>query len=203
MVHVSLRAGLSKREVEQGPREAWLWRQSTLGCRAGVQLSIFACSRSYSPTLLCFFFCPGLDQGCPRSPGQGGCSTELSPLHLWGPLPCTHGMLHKCLTMKAERGGQPLPFLCHPLKQNVGEPHLSPTTTGCGYRNQGPLQAGLAGIPVPHPQPNPHQQWQWRRDKARRLRLGPGWKPAWNCQRRLRCQQGAEGKYSLPPGLGP
>lgn len=115
--------GCPRREVEQGPREAWLWRQSTLGCRAAVQLSIFACSPSYSPTLLCFLFCPELDQGCPRGPGQGGCSTELSPLHLWGPLPCTQGMLHECLTTKAERGGQPLPFLCHPLKQNVGEPH--------------------------------------------------------------------------------
>ena len=153
------------------------------------------------PTLLLLL--PRAGPRMPKEPWTGRMlhraltSASLGPtsLHTWD--------APQVLDNESWRGGQPLPFLCHPLKQNVGEPHLSPTTTGCGYRNQGPLQAGLAGIPVPHPQPNPHQQWQWRRDKARRLRLGPGWKPAWNCQRRLQCQQGAEGKYSLPPGLGP
>ena len=134
------------------------------------------------PTLL-----PLLPRAGPRmhkGPWTGGCSTELSPQHLWSLLPCTQWMLHDCLTTKADKEGQHLPVLCHPLKQNVGEPHLSPTTTDCGFRNQGCPQAGFgqdACGPPPPPTNSTSGAWtrpedlDWANDGSQHGNARGGW----------------------------
>lgn len=143
--------------MEQGPQRSLALEAEHSGSSCGgaaQHLCMLTQLLTYT-TLL-----PLLPRAGPRmhkGPWTGGCFTELSPRHLWSPLPCTQWMLNECLTTKAEKEGQHLPFLCHPLKQNVGEPHLSPTTTDCGFRNQGCLQAGFGqdacGPPSPPPPP--------------------------------------------------
>ena len=107
----------------------------------------------------------------------------------------------RVLGNESRERGSPSPFLRHPLKRNVGEAYLSPATSDCGCRSQGPLQARPSGPPAPHPQPHPGNKWSM--DKARRPQLGQRWKPAYRCHRRLQRQQGAERKCFPSPSLGP
>ena len=202
MVHVSLTAGLSKAgKWSRGPREAWLWSRASWvimwGCSSA---SLHAHPATHLP-----YFASSFAQGWTKD-AQGALD---------------RGMLHRALTSASLEPTSlhtvDAPWLLDNESWQRGAAFarlMSSTKAECGGAPPEPnnhwlwvqksrMPAGWVWPGCLWPTPTTHQQHQWSMDKARRLGLGQWWKPARKCQRRLECQQEAEGKYLLSPGLDP